>query len=321
MLGIVFFDKPYTLIVDPLARSGAMGEHSPVDALVPSIVGEYAIVEGICEKAFDARPEDVARSVTAPNELGWERLQWRLDDKIQDECLLAEERAKEIIADSDNDVFWFQGYGADWIKDGARLSPDAYVQMALQLAWYRTRGTFTATYETALTRLFHNGRTETVRTLSTDSCNWVRAMTDDSTSNVRRLELLKRAILTHTRRTREAATGKGIDRHLLGLQMMLKPEQGERAKLFADELFQRSQTWKLSTSGLSAGHHFKGTGFGSPYHDGYGINYLLGPEMVKFGIESKYSFKDTSTASFITAVAVAMNEMRSICTECLGTRL
>jgi carnitine O-acetyltransferase len=30
--------------------------------------------------------------------------------------------------------------------------------------------------------------------------------------------------------------------------------------LFDDELFQRSQEWKLSTSGLSAGHHFRGTG-------------------------------------------------------------
>ena len=50
--------------------------------------------------------------------------------------------------------------------------------MALQLAWYRTRGEFTATYETVLTRLFKHGRTETIRTLSTDSCAWVLSMVD-----------------------------------------------------------------------------------------------------------------------------------------------
>ena len=60
----------------------------------------------------------------------------------------------------------------------ARLSPDAFIQMALQLAWYRTRGEFTATYETALTRLFKHGRTETIRTLSADSRAWVLAMAD-----------------------------------------------------------------------------------------------------------------------------------------------
>ena len=88
----------------------------------------------------------------------------------------------------------------------------------------------------------------------------------------RKLELLNRAVQTHTRLTREAATGRGIDRHLLGLRLVMKPEDGEIADLFSDGLFQRSQTWKLSTSGLSAGYQFRGTGFGAPYADGYGIN-------------------------------------------------
>ena len=88
----------------------------------------------------------------------------------------------------------------------------------------------------------------------------------------RKFELLSRAAQTHTRLTRGAATGKGIDRHLLGLRLLMKPEQGETAALLSDELFERSETWKLSTSGLSAGHQFRGTGFGTPYPDGYGIN-------------------------------------------------
>ena len=41
--------------------------------------------------------------------------------------------------------------------------------------------------------------------------------------------------------------------------MMLR--DGERAELFEDPLFEESQTWKLSTSGLSAGHLFRGTGY------------------------------------------------------------
>ena len=53
---------------------------------------------------------------------------------------------------------------------------------------------------------------------------------------------------------------------------MLRPLNGERASLFEDELFTRSTRWALSTSGLSAGHLFQGTGFGAAYQDGYGIN-------------------------------------------------
>ncbi len=63
--------------------------------------------------------------------------------------------------------------------------------MALQVAWYKTRGEFTATYETALTRMFNKGRTETIRTLSTDSRAFVRAMVDSDIS-VRELCLLPR---------------------------------------------------------------------------------------------------------------------------------
>ena len=60
----------------------------------------------------------------------------------------------------------------------ALLSPDAYIQMALQLAWYKCRGEFTATYETALTRMFAKGRTETIRTFTSDSRAWVLSMVD-----------------------------------------------------------------------------------------------------------------------------------------------
>lgn len=54
--------------------------------------------------------------------------------------------------------------------------------MALQLAWYKTRGEFTATYETALTRMFAKGRTETIRTLTVDSRAWVLSMLDPNSS-------------------------------------------------------------------------------------------------------------------------------------------
>jgi carnitine O-acetyltransferase len=59
----------------------------------------------------------------------------------------------------------------------AKQSPDAYIQQALQLAWYRDQGYATATYETASTR-----------TLSDESRNFVKSMVDpkvDVSSNCR----------------------------------------------------------------------------------------------------------------------------------------
>lgn len=159
----------------------------------------------------------------------------------------------------------------------AHISPDAYIQLALQLAWFKSRGSHTATYETASTRLFLHGRTETIRTLSVESVAFVRAMTDNGSSvecrnssspigkrsdellqNMSRYRHLRAASLAHNSATRDAMLGRGIDRHLLGLRLQLR--EGESSPFFDDDLFGLSQEWKLSTSGLSAGDRFLGTG-------------------------------------------------------------
>ena len=57
----------------------------------------------------------------------------------------------------------FDDYGKGEVKK-QKLSPDAWVQMALQLAQKRDTGKFRLTYEASMTRLFREGRTETVRT-------------------------------------------------------------------------------------------------------------------------------------------------------------
>ncbi|EJD06449.1 carnitine acetyltransferase [Fomitiporia mediterranea MF3/22] len=306
-----WFDKGITLIVERNARAGMMGEHSPVDALVPSIVADYSLAADM-ESDVDWPPLQSFDAAKSENEepRRWQQLGWVVDERLIKECKEAEERAKVLINDSDDDVMWFTEYGTDWIKNNALLPPDAFIQMVMQLAWYRTRGSFTATYETVLTRLFQHGRTETIRTLTTDSRNFVLAMCNPTTSTEDRLRLLRQAVKTHALLTKAAATGKGIDRHLLGLRLLMK--DGESSPLFDDELFTRSQEWKLSTSGLSAGTYFRGTGFGAPYHDGYGVNYLAGPDVIKFGIESKFSCKDTSTETFKHAISSALLDMRAL---------
>ncbi|KIY44052.1 acyltransferase ChoActase/COT/CPT [Fistulina hepatica ATCC 64428] len=304
-----WFDKTFSLIVDPLARAGATGEHSPVDALVPSIVTEYALIE-----PCPPRNDDLDHNLSDPGI----RLNWVVDDAFRsDRIIPAAARACAVIENSDDSVMWFEEYGTDWIKNDAKFSPDAYIQMALQLAYYRRTGEFTATYETALTRMFRHGRTETIRTFTRESREWVLAMCAEDPERVRipkdqrvLTDLLRVAVRKHTDLTRQAIVGQGIDRHLLGLKFMLRPEIGESVALFEDQLFARSQQWKLSTSGLSAGYLFKGTGFGASYEDGYGINYLAAPDMIKFGIESKFSCPTTSTELLKLAITDALREMR-----------
>lgn len=60
--------------------------------------------------------------------------------------------------------------------------------MAMQLAWHKAQGDFTATYETGTTQIFVHGRTEVIRTFSTESWHFVRAMVDPNCSVCRNVK-------------------------------------------------------------------------------------------------------------------------------------
>lgn len=80
-----------------------------------------------------------------------------------------------FFQDVDLRILVHNQYGKGFMKK-CRLSPDAFIQMALQLAYYRDAGRFSLTYEASMTRLFREGRTETVRPCTIESAAWVKAM-------------------------------------------------------------------------------------------------------------------------------------------------
>ncbi|KIM26272.1 hypothetical protein M408DRAFT_330655 [Serendipita vermifera MAFF 305830] len=301
-----WFDKTVTMSVESNTRLGMMGEHSPCDALIPSILGDFCVKEPMAIEEFQTSP---TQSSSGP---GWRQLAWTIDSHIKRECQRVDVQCRQLIEDSDDSQLWFEDFGVDLMRS-AKLSPDAFIQMALQLAWNLDQGKVTAVYETGSTRLFLHGRTEVIRSLSTQSLQWVQAMNDPNERQSTRLRLLIAAIKEHNMKTRDASTGAGIDRHLMALRLVMQP--GETAELFEDSLFGSSQEWKLSTSGLSAGDRFIGTGFGCPYPDGYGINYLAGARILKFGIESKRSCATTSTRAFKMALVNSLQRMRETCEE------
>ena len=92
-----------------------MGEHSPCDALIPSVVADYAVVQSIVPESF-SRPEPAPFFSDCDLDTGgWERLDWVTDAHVETECIAAQSRANSLIADSDDSVLWFSDYGVEWI--------------------------------------------------------------------------------------------------------------------------------------------------------------------------------------------------------------
>lgn len=105
-----------SLIVESNARFGMMGEHSPVDALIPSIIADHAISEPMDETEFsnDAKASETSDTI--------ERLDWTADSRILSECNASQTRSLAIINNSDPDVLRFNDYGIRWIKDSGQSS-------------------------------------------------------------------------------------------------------------------------------------------------------------------------------------------------------
>lgn len=98
-------------------------------------------------------------------------------DELQSAVREARTHLKASIDSHDLRVLQYAGYGKDLIKQ-FQVSPDSYVQMAIQLAYFKMMGSWVATYETAGMRRYSWGRTETCRSVSVDSVSFVKAMED-----------------------------------------------------------------------------------------------------------------------------------------------
>lgn len=98
--------------------------------------------------------------------------------------------------------------------------------MVLQHAYYEVSGgLWTSTYETGSVRGFKLGRTETIRTCSIESVNFVKICSNTSIPSNVKFTALKNACLAHTQYTKLAMKGHGTDRLLFGLKRMLKPDE------------------------------------------------------------------------------------------------
>lgn len=124
------------------------------------------------------------------------RLQWDIKHECQAAIDTALKLANTLIADLDLRIYVHEKYGKGFMKR-CRVSPDAYLQMALQLAYYRDAGKFSLTYEASMTRMFREGRTETVRPCTIESSNWVKAMENPSSTIEERVKLLRIACERH----------------------------------------------------------------------------------------------------------------------------
>uniref|UniRef100_A0A8C2AAR4 Peroxisomal carnitine O-octanoyltransferase n=1 Tax=Cyprinus carpio TaxID=7962 RepID=A0A8C2AAR4_CYPCA len=187
----------------------------------------------------------VVREMPVPEELIF-----TVDERVRRDIALAKEQYTKSSQDLQVVSYAFTSFGKAAIKK-RKLHPDTFVQLALQLSYYRLHGKPGSCYETATTRRFFHGRTETMRPCTVEAQHWCRTMLNPTATTEEKRQALNAAFRKHNKLMAEAQDGKGFDRHLLGLYLIAKEEGLPVPELYTDPLYTKSGgggSFVLSTS-------------------------------------------------------------------------
>ncbi|KAG5353913.1 hypothetical protein C0989_000156 [Termitomyces sp. Mn162] len=283
-----WFDK-HQLIVYENGRSAFCGEHSCMDGTPTLRMNEY-VLASLAHAKVDlgpALPASAPTDLPAPTEIVF-----NTDATVYALIQQAEKNFDELVSKHDLQVQHYEGYGKNYMKSHS-ISPDAWAQLTKQLAFHKLTNRMAVTYESAQTRKFQRGRTETIRSLSSEARAFVEAMLASPLSSpnpqhtpqqIR--DLFRKAAARHIKYAAWAADAQGVDRHMFGLKKVVKTDDGEQVpELLADDAFAKSSHWELSTSQLST-PFFDGWGYGEVVPDGYGLSYSIGDNYIRWTITS-----------------------------------
>ncbi|XP_074082091.1 carnitine O-acetyltransferase-like isoform X1 [Macrotis lagotis] len=305
-----WFDKTLQFIVGEDGSCGLVYEHTPAEG-PPFII----LLDHIME--FLKKPE-LVRSPMVPLPMP-KKLYFNITPEIKSDIEKAKQNLNAMVQDLDLTVQVFTHFGKNFPKS-EKMSPDGFIQMALQLAYYRIYGHTCSTYESASLRMFHLGRTDTIRSNSMDSFNFVKAMDDTEMMAQMKVELLRKAVMAHRLYADKAIRGEAIDRHLLGLKLQATKDLMSMPKVFMDKSYAIAMHFNLSTSQVPSKIDCAFC-FGPVVHDGYGVCYNPMAEHINFVISAYNSCAKTNAASLNHYLEEALLDMRTLLQEHPQTNL
>ncbi|XP_013407004.1 peroxisomal carnitine O-octanoyltransferase-like [Lingula anatina] len=299
-----WYDKSLCFITFSNGTSGCNCDHAPFDAMV-MVSLTYFIDLNVTECKGKWQGSKEVRIMKPPEELTF-----LLDGDIYHGIAKAIETHDKLAKNVECFSPIFTGYGRKYLRSH-KISPDTHVQLALQLAYYRMHKKPAPTYETATTRRYYHGRTETVRSCTMEALTWCKAMMDPQRSVLDRLKLYRIASQKHAKMMVECQNNSGCDRHLLGLYLTSLEAGMSVPIIFTDPAWTKSGgggNYILSTSFV--GYTTVHGGVAPMCKDGYGVFYRFGPDCIVFFMSSWISDESTSARELYENLRQSLLDMK-----------
>ncbi|MDJ0675826.1 MAG: choline/carnitine O-acyltransferase [Calothrix sp. MO_167.B42] len=297
-----WFDKPLQLIFTDNGISGINVEHVGLDGYV---ILRYIYEVNQERKAGASSPEQSEKADSTLQSTPATKLEWKLSPEIEQLIQSAQTQVDSFIAAHETLVLDFQEFGRNFIKQ-QRLSPDGVVQMAFQLAYFRLHHKIDCVYESIHTRRFKYGRTEAMRSLTSESLELAKTMTSDADSQTK-YTALQKAVNAHVARQQAAQKGYGVDRHLAAL-LRLARAQGINPAMFQDKAYKLLGESPICTSSVATGMGIDLFCFGQVIDHGYGIGYIIEPDAITVNVTSKYH----QTGEYISLLRESLQDLAAV---------
>jgi len=303
-----WFDQTIQLILTMDGVCGLCYEHSPSEgiAVVQLLEGIIRDMDGKCTDLIGYHPVSGSK---------FKRLEWDLDEEMKEKIDEARIELDKLDSDNDLEVFSFSEYGKSFIKS-CRCSPDAWIQMSLQLTMFKLTGNIVPTYESASTRRFRLGRVDSIRASHQEAKEWCRVMTNNNNNKEERRKLFEKAMKKQTTVMIDNILGRGLDIPLLGLREITREGTmvglWEKQDIFLDPSYSKINTFTLSTSQVPVGMCQSFMGYGAVVPWGYGVSYNPYPDSVIFCISSCYSFPTSNSRRFAATLQESLMDLKQM---------
>ena len=169
-----WYDKFINFVVSRDGVCGALIEHSGSEGITV-ITFLHQLTEYLQSTVSVAE----SRSLSSSRLDGiLHHLPFILDDSLLHSLEESKKKLDKLVEDVDLQIVIFDSFGREFIKKQS-MSPDAFLQMSLQLTYYKVHGKLASSYESAGLRQFRLGRVDNIRSCTMQVLHWARAMCDE----------------------------------------------------------------------------------------------------------------------------------------------
>ncbi|WP_086444872.1 choline/carnitine O-acyltransferase [Candidatus Enterococcus lemimoniae] len=296
-----FLSKTTQAVITKNGHIGFNMEHTAIDG-VPTLNLLTKIVESFNDPAMKITTKcssDLAK-----------KMEWTLTSQMIDSLEAAHKLVEQENGSYSIKQRVISAIGKERMKQ-AKVSPDAFFHIALAIAQQRVFGKLRSVYEPVAMHMYYEGRTESARSISEEKKQFVEAFYNKNKRQNQEalVALFFEAAMAHSDRIIQCQNGKGVERHLFGLQKMTVRSKTETTTFTAEVLKILGDDF-ISTTGIPY-NILESFSFGPVNKSGFGLYYGILEEEVILTISAKIN-REKEARQLLEGIEQAMIELTDL---------